>query len=354
MFNKLSCKCKIVKNFSPSWFASVMWTWILAITSLFYSQYIPILKPISQLLFYFNILLFFFLLIPWILRWIFYTENAKKDLYHPIISNFYPTISVWLLVLAANFIVIDNNINIWWIFWGLGAFFTIIFALLVPFLSFKNTDIKIDHINPGWFIPPVWLIVIPIAWSMLIPYTSGILKEIIIITNFIWWWAGFFLYLGLLAICLYRFIIHYPLPTTLAPTIWINLWPIWAGTVALINLIKNYNFISLKEPFFTFWFFIWWFGIWWVLMAIIMTIYYIKDLKLPYSMSWWAFTFPLWAYVASTHLIYKIFNIQIIDYIWLVLYLLLFFLWSITIIKTLLKTYDWSIFEDIKNNKNSN
>ncbi|RKZ31962.1 C4-dicarboxylate ABC transporter, partial [bacterium] len=41
MLRDIECKCQIVKNFAPSWFASVMGTGILAMTSLFYSRYIP-------------------------------------------------------------------------------------------------------------------------------------------------------------------------------------------------------------------------------------------------------------------------------------------------------------------------
>ncbi len=43
MFSQLECKCQIVKNFTPSWFASVMGTGILALVSLFYAKYLPLL-----------------------------------------------------------------------------------------------------------------------------------------------------------------------------------------------------------------------------------------------------------------------------------------------------------------------
>ncbi len=345
MFSQLSCKCKIVKNFTPSWFASVMWTWILAVVTLFYSKYFPILGTVSKYLFYFNVILFCVLLIPWILRWIFFTEDAKKDLYHPIVSNFYPTLSVWMLVLAADFVVIWNNIIMWKILWLIWAILTLLFGLLIPYIAFTNEEIKIDHINPWWFIPPVGLIVIPIAWSVLLPHFAWLLKEFVIFLNFIWWWAGFFLYLALSAICMYRFILHKPLPNILAPTIWINLWPIWAWIVSLINLVKHIDFITLKEPFYVFWLIFWWFGIWWVIMAIMMTLHYIKNLKLPYAMSWWAFTFPLGAYVAATHLISITFNLKFVDYIGFILYILLVLLWTVTVINTFKRVYNWSIFE---------
>ena len=81
-------------------------------------------------------------------------------------------------------------------------------------------------------------------------------------------------------------------------------------------------------------------------MAIIMTAYYVKKLKLPYAMSWWAFIFPLGVYIASTHLVYKIFGFGIVDYIGFGLYWLFFFFWAITLIKTINKVYTGELFKE--------
>ena len=56
-----------IKNFAPSWFATVMGTGILAMTSMFYSSYLPFLQYVARGLFYFNIALFGVLLVPCIL-----------------------------------------------------------------------------------------------------------------------------------------------------------------------------------------------------------------------------------------------------------------------------------------------
>ena len=345
MMRDIECRCQIVKNFAPSWFASVMGTGILAITSLFYSQYLPFLKDVAYFLFYFNVVLFFVLLVPWLLRWIFFKKEAMADLEHPILSNFYATIAVAMLVLASNFIVIGKDMAVGEVFWFAGAFSTIFFGLLTPFIMFRGEHVKLDHISPAWFIPPVGLIVIPIAGSLIIPQFSGMVQEFVIFLNYFGWGAGFFIYLSLLAVCMYRFILHHPLPSTLAPTIWINLGPIGAGTIALINLVKNSAFVTIKEPFFVFGLIFWGFGIWWVMMAIIMTLHYVKKLKLPYAMSWWAFTFPLGAYVAASHSVANIFDIELIDYVGFALYLLLLSFWIVTLTKTAVNTYHGTVFK---------
>ncbi len=345
MFSQLECKCQIVKNFTPSWFASVMGTGILALVSLFYAKYLSLLGTISKWLFYFNVVLFFLLLIPWVLRWIFFPKNAISDLEHPVISNFYPTLSVGMLVLSANYMVIGKNYQAGEIFWFIGAILTIFFAILTPFIAFKGEHVKLDHINPGWFIPPVGLIVIPIPGSLLINHVSPYLKETVLLLNIFGWGAGFFLYITLLAICMYRFILHHPLPGVLAPTVWINLGPIGAGTTALINLTKQSGLIQTKAPIFFFGLLFWSFGLWWLAMAIIMTLYYIHKIKIPYTMSWWAFTFPLGAYVSASYIIGNTFHLKLAEVIGFGIYWLLVILWGITLIKTAREAYKGSVFK---------
>ncbi|WP_292460313.1 tellurite-resistance/dicarboxylate transporter [Methanothermococcus sp.] len=346
MLEACGSKCNIIKNFIPSWFAAIMGTGILAISSSAYSLYIPMLSSIAVILFYLNIIMFFAFIIPWTLRWVMYPKNAFADLKHPILSSFYPTVAVGMLVLASDFIVIGHNIDIAKYFWAFGAIGMLLFSVIVPYYMFKSEDIRLDHVNPGWYIPPVGLIVVPIAGSLIMSHLTGIWHELALFINYYGWGTGFFLYLAILAVVMYRFILHNPLPSTLAPTIWINLGPIGAGIIALVNLIKYTPFVSIKEPFYVFSLLFWGFGLWWALMAILMTIHYCKNLKLPYGMPWWAFIFPLGAYVTSSHVIYGIFPYHIIDYIGFGLYWLLFGLWAITFIKTAISTYHGYPFKD--------
>ena len=345
MFRELKCRCEIIKNFTPSWFASVIGTGILAITTLLYSSYIHWLRDVAFLLFYLNVALFFLLLAPWILRWAKYREDAWADLEHPVLSNFYATIAIGMVVLAADFIVIGRQIQVGEIFWTLGTFATVVFAVLTPYLMFRGGHVKLDHINPAWFIPPVGLIVIPVAGGLLLPHFSGEAWEVLVFLNYFGWGAGFFIYLSLLAICMYRFILHNPMPNILAPTIWINLGPIGAGTVALYNLVNNSPFITTKEPFYVFGLLLWGFGIWWVIMAIVMTLHYLRSVSLPYAMSWWAFTFPLGAYVAASHSVSHELGIRLVDHVGFGLYWLLVAFWVATFAKTLVHAYHGSVFK---------
>ena len=45
---------------------------------------------------------------------------------------------------------------------------------------------------------------------------------------------------------------------------------------------------------------LWGFGAWWLAAAAVLLVTYLRRGRLPYGLGWWAFTFPLGAYAAST------------------------------------------------------
>ncbi len=328
-----------IRDFAPSWFASVMGTGALALVSLAYSSRIAALKSVAVGLTYLNTALFFILLIPWGSRWVKYRENALKDLYHPVICHFYGTIAIAMLVLSADYLLVLENVSIAKVFWLVGMPLTIFFSFLIPYLMFIQERIDMKSITPAWFIPPVGLIVIPLSGAPLMNTFQGIWRELMVLINYFAWGAGFFLYLALFAIVMHRFIAHEPLPCGIAPAIWINLGPIGAGTSTLYMLVKSSEFITTKEPFLVFGLIFWGFGVWWLVMAIILTLHYIRKLNLPYSLAWWAFIFPLGAYVSATHNVGIAFKITAIDSFGFALYWLLFALWLVTGVKTILHDF---------------
>jgi len=319
----------LIKNFSPSYGACIMGTGILAITSKIYSAYLPILSTLSIIFTILNTLLALIITPLWVLRWIFYRKEALDDLTHPVKTNFYPTLPIGFMILGMDYIVVENNFTIGLFLWLVGAILTFAFGIIIPYNLFRSETVHLEHINPSIFIPPVGLIVIPIAGGVILTRLSGTIYDLVFFLNIVSWGSGFFIYLALLAVCVHRFLLHKPLPNVLAPTMWINLGPIGAGTVALYNLSTNTGLFndemlySLKAFLVVFW----GSGVWWLLLAIIMTIHYIDRQGLPYAPTWWAFTFPLGAYVAATHVIYMILGVKVFDYFGLAIYLLLLGLW---------------------------
>jgi len=322
-----------------------MGTGILAVCSKLYSTSLPQLQVLANALTYLNTALFAGIAVPWILRWLMFSRNALSDLNHPVKASFYPTLPVGMMVLACDYLIVIRNLVVAWWLWCVGAVLTLVFGVIVPYNMFKGEHVKLGHINPSWFIPSVGLIVIPVPGGLLLAHTAGIVRDLALLVNIVGWGAGFFTYLALLAICTYRLILHSILPNTLAPTLWINLGPIGAGTVALYNIVKNTMFItdSAKGPLLVFGMLFWGSGMWWFMIAALMTLHYLRKVGLPYTPSWWAFIFPLGAYVIATYKVALVTSSTTIYCVGALLYALLLLLW----LTTAIKTFKHKVVEDL-------
>lgn len=349
--NKLS---SIVRNFAPSWFATVMGTGILAITSFYYAGRWAWLTDLSTLLLFFNILLFGVLVVPWALRFVLYRKESLKDLRDPVIGQFYATMPIACLVLAADLLIIgnrhlDNGLSVVLAkgFWVSGVFISLFLAIAIPLLNFNNREVRIEQVHPAWFMPPVSLIVIPVPGAKLISYWPDGWQQAILVFNYVSWSSGFFLFLFLEAIVLYRLICRPPLPGTLIPTVWINLGPIGVGAIALFSLsAAGTPFLGLQveSVFYLLALSLWGFGFWWFISALSLTIYSIWRNSLPFSLAWWAFTFPLGAYTGATYLIGSLLNSPAINLYGFICYLLLLTIWLVVMVRTVVGLFKMEFF----------
>ncbi len=327
---------RVVESLNPSWGAVVMGTGILAVCFKLYSQNHPILASASRVVACMNTLVFAIILVPWVLRWFIAFDKVVADLNDPIKSSFYPTLPIGALVLASDYLVVLGVVKPALYLWVFGATLTLALGVVAPYNMFKCGKVCICKVNPAWFIPPVGLIVIPIPGGLLLQHLTGVARDAVLTIDIIGWGSGFFTYLPLLAICMYRFIMHDVMPGTLAPTVWINLGPIGAGTISLYNIVLNAGYTSFARPaIIDLGTLFWGSGAWWLAIAVVMTIYYARRLKLPYAMSWWAFTFPLGAYAASTHAVSIVTGSRVIYWYGASLTTLLLALWLTTASRTL-------------------
>ncbi len=117
------------------------------------------------------------------LRWILFSKNALVDLKHPIIANFYATFAISILVLSANFLIIGQNISVAKYLWLIGTGFTVFFSIHTPYIMFAGEHVKIEHISPGCFIPPIGLVIIPMVGSVMVEQFSGGMRDFVIFIN---------------------------------------------------------------------------------------------------------------------------------------------------------------------------
>lgn len=325
----------VLDNFAPGWFAAVMGTGALAITSFQFGHRVPLLSYWAWGLYFANFLLFAVLAVPWLGRWLYRREAALKTLHHPVQAFFYPTFSIALLVLAAQTVVFigpsEFGVALWW----LGALLTYAFSFLVLYHVFRGEHLVLDHVNPGMFIPGVGLVVIPMAGAPLLAAQPAALREVALVLNVLGLGAGIGMYVSFLALTIFRAVLHKPVQGMLTPTLWIQLAPIGVIVVSLLNLVEVILPVASREAFVVVALLLWGFGVWWGLMCVLLTAGAWRAGQLPFALSWWAFTFPLGAFVAGGLRLSSITQWTTIWAIGLVAYALLTALWGVTLVKTL-------------------
>ncbi len=331
-FAKVGAFKELIRNFSPSWFAVIMGTGVFATSTYLISLHNALLPlyPLFQFLAPLNFVLFFVILIPWSLRWLLYTREAIDDFRDPIKGNFYVTFGIGILALSTN-LYFMNLKNMAYLIWIAGMISVIIIQISLMFTTFVGMRVKLEHINPVWFLGTTGLLLIP--GSGIVVISLGNLNTYHLLIFDFAFGTGFFLYLALLSIWLYRFILHTPLKSSRIPLFWINLGPIGAALTSLVTYFHLYEGQAGVSLFFSLLFL--GFGAWWFIMAILVTLYYLKTLRPSYRSVWWSFTFPLGQYLVGVMHLNSLLNYPSVYLFSILLYSVLFFLWFANGILTL-------------------
>ncbi len=335
----------ISRSFAPGWFAAVMGTGVFAMTTHGLAQYWPWLSVPAELLHWFNSVLFLVLAVPWLTRWLRFRPAAMQTLRHPVQANFYPTFSIALLVLAAQWLMFTPHVAVALTFWWLGVILHFIFSFAVLFIMFSGEHVAAEHVTPAQFIPAVGLVVMPLAGGPLLAHMDSALREWALTINIIGLGAGSMMYLGLLGLTLHRKYLHKPAMGILTPTVWIHLAPIGVIPVSLMNVTEQLPYPAAREAATVLMLLVWGFGVWWLVMASLLTLSARAGGQLPFALSWWGFTFPLGAFVAESLRLTKVLGWSSVFAIGVAAWLLLCFFWGITLLRTARGVASGAIFQ---------
>jgi len=336
---------QVVKNFAPSWFAAVMGTGVLALGSAALGRSFPPLAALAVALHWFNVALFLLLLVPWTLRWFMARPEAAGALGHPVVSSFVPTVAIALLVLSVQFMQLSRAPQVALPLWLAGVALAFGFSFLILFRQFTGEHVHLDHVTPGMFIPPVGLVVIPVAGAPLAMLGDAATQGWMLLVCYISLGSGTLLWLALHAITVFRMMLHKPVPGQMAPTFWINLGPLGVIPISLIALAEASPFVADKTPFHVAALLLWGFGAWWLVMASVLTYSYWRRGQLPFALSWWAFTFPTGAFAIASFRLSHVLPLPGLFGFGVVAFVLLALFWSATLARSVGGALNGSLFQ---------
>lgn len=211
-----------------------------------------------------------------------YPDAVKREFAHPIKINFFPTISISLLLFSIAFMRLNSDVSR--AFWIAGAAGHLAFTIAILSAWMQRTMLQIQHINPAWFIPMVGNIIVPIAG---VEHAPAEISWFFFSIGLIFWLALFILFLN-------RIIFHNPLPERLTPTLFIMIAPPAIGFISYLRLmereVSGFELDGFARILYYFALFIF----------IVLLTQYRQFVKIPFYLSWWAYSFPMAAITIAT------------------------------------------------------
>jgi len=235
---------------------------------------------------------FFFLCLVYAVKFTKFSSEVKAEFSHPVKINFFPAISISLLLMAIAYMPIDKTASRY--FWYAGTFIHLIFTLVIMNKWFYK-DYKIEVFNPAWFIPVVGTILVPIAG------VAHANKEI----SWFFFSIGLLFWIVLLAILIYRIIFHQKMAVKFMPTLFILIAPPAVGFIAYVKMTGTIDSFARVMYYFA------------LFTTIKLFTMFFRFKEVPYFVSWWAYTFPMAAITLSTFLMYEKLHLGFFKYLYI-------------------------------------
>lgn len=355
-------KSEIIRNFAPGWFASVMGTAVFVVAIFVFQDAVPLAEA-GQLFFLgLSLLMLIAIYIPWILRWVLHFKQTWQDLTHPVSAAFFPTMPISLIIWGIAFekagplfMSEEAILPILQGLWLAGTAGIAFFAVTILGLHFLKPEIKWQVANLGWLIPPVSALIVPVLGSSLATaYAGTALGSFNMIVSLIFLGMGSVLFLFVMGAVFSRYLFHDLLPAHLAPTIWIGIAPTAILTIITIKMVKPIGLffnvsteaaeilgILAKITGVS----LWGFAFFWLILAVLITWGHHRKVTLPFAMSWWAFTFPLGAFIVSTGVVYQAFQAAFFQWVGLTALLGFAVIWVGVAMRTVKGIVSGTIFQ---------
>ena len=154
--------------------------------------------------------------------------------------------------------------------------------------------------------------------------------------------VGFFLFLFVGAAVYHRYIYHELPASKLAPTFFVGIAP---TAIIAVVLFKLHHLIAHAQPLGLSIDAVggvlklailmnWGLAVWWFAMALALMFVYLRTVRIPYALSWWAFTFPTGALAVATGVAWRVTDFAFIWGIYVFVTGFLLVIWLLVALRT--------------------
>jgi C4-dicarboxylate transporter/malic acid transport protein len=341
-----------LRGFHPGWFGAVMGTAVVGIVGYQnpgnVSGLADTARTFGVVMVAVAAILAVGLGVPYVVRWLRHPKAAVADLRNPVAGALYGTFPGGLLVLAVGVATVGPSLGapdavatVVAVLAVIGLVLAFAVSVVFAYLLFAAPQVGPQTANGAWFIPPVVNIIAPLVLAPLVSRVGPGDAITLVVTGYAFLGMGLLLFV-LVASLLYDRLVFHPLPAApLAPSLWIGLGPVGVGVLGLLRQAQvgaplwgsagtSVSAISSVGAAM-----LWGFGLWWLAAAVLLLGGYLRAGRLPFSVGWWAFTFPLGAYSAATLALARAWQSGVLEGFAVALFLSLGVFWAVVSLGTL-------------------
>lgn len=239
-----------------------------------------------------------------------FQDHVVAELKHPVKLNFFPAISISLLLLSIAWLPVNEVASE--MLWMCGASLHLMFTLYVVNIWIHHDHFEIHHMNPAWFIPAVGNVLVPVAGTHF-----GYME-----ISWFFFSVGMLFWVILLTIIFNRILFHNPIDMRLMPTMFILIAPPAVGFISYMKLTGELDSFAR---------FLYFSGLF---LALLLVTQARRFAKLQFFLSWWAYSFPSAAITIATLLMYEVTGLEAYRYLGMVFLTLLSMVLAVLVFKT--------------------
>ena len=344
-------------SLGPNWFASVMGTGIVATAAATLPVQWPGLREFATVIWLLAAGWLVVLTAAGVVAWTRHRAAMLGQARDPVMVQFYGAPPMALLTVGAGALLLGPAVIgahaallVDAVAWPLGTLGGLASSLAVPYLMFTRLRAAPDAAFGGWLMPVVPPMVSAATGALLIPHLpAGQMRLSLLLVCYAMFGISLIASLVVITQLWQRLVRHSIGPAAMVPTLWIVLGPL-GQSITAASLLGAAARLALPPPYgpafqalgLVYGVPVWGFAVLWAALATAITIRAARA-HLPFSLTWWSFTFPVGTLVTGTTGLALHSGAALFRWAAVGLYLVLVAAWVVVSVRTVAGTWRGSL-----------
>ncbi|MEV8331504.1 TDT family transporter [Streptomyces niveus] len=293
-----------LRHVGPNWYASVMGTAIVASAGAalpWAPALAPVVRAVTVAVWALSTLMLLAVLAARAGHWIHHRDQARAHLLDPAVAPFYGCLAMALLAVGGATLTVGRHaigeraaVAVDAVLFTVGTLVGLAAAVGIPYLLVVRHRVRAADASPVWLLPVVAPMVSAALGPALIPYLpAGQWREALLLACYALFGMSLLATLTLLPLVFARLVVLGPLPVALTPALFLVLGPLGQSTTAAGHFARATPAFAVPETFAVLYGVpVLGFALLWLALAGAMAVRAVRR-GMPFSMTWWAFTFPV-------------------------------------------------------------